>query len=121
MLVNRKLIPNEHVQFVKYTGGFPNLCSGMLILRIDGVEYKFGHDDCTYNFKTRTYDGEDPNNPNFPKFWRSGGYIDGDYRVYKGEWEIDVEKIPEQFRKYAKEIDEVFNDNVDYGCCGGCV
>lgn len=50
---------------------------------------------------------------------------------YTGRWpnlcsgvltlEIDVNKIPEQFRKYATEINEVFNDNVPWGCCGGCI
>ena len=41
--------------------------------------------------------------------------------TYQGEWQIDVERIPEQFRKYTTEIDEVFNANVEYGCCGGCI
>lgn len=38
-----------------------------------------------------------------------------------GEWEIDVDRLPEQFRKYAEEIGKVFNENVEYGCCGGCI
>ena len=37
-----------------------------------------------------------------------------------GPWVIDVEKIPEKYRKYAAEIDEVFNENVERGHCGGC-
>lgn len=41
--------------------------------------------------------------------------------AWQGEWQIDVERIPEQFRKYAAEIDQVFNDNVELGCCGGCI
>lgn len=41
--------------------------------------------------------------------------------AWQGEWQINVNKIPEQFRKYAAEIDEVFNDNVPCGCCGGCI
>ena len=41
--------------------------------------------------------------------------------VSDGEWSIDVDDLPEQFRKYADEIDEVFNENVPQGCCGGCV
>lgn len=36
------------------------------------------------------------------------------------EWTIDVLELPEKFRKYAAEIDNVFNTNVEYGCCGGC-
>lgn len=38
-----------------------------------------------------------------------------------GEWKIDVDRLPEQFRKYAEEIGKVFNENVEYGCCGGCI
>ena len=38
-----------------------------------------------------------------------------------GKWEIDADEIPEEFRKYAAEIDRVFNDNVPFGCCGGCI
>lgn len=120
MLMNRTFVPGEHIEFVNYSGRFPNLCSGVLTLRIDGIEYKFGHEACSYNFKTKKYDGEDPEKPNFPKFWRSGGYLDKDYCAHEGEWEIDVAEIPEQFRKYAEEIDTVFNDNVSWGCCGGC-
>jgi len=37
------------------------------------------------------------------------------------EWQIDINNIPEQYRKYAAEIDEVFNSNVPWGCCGGCL
>ena len=44
-----------------------------------------------------------------------------DYEAYRGKWQIDVEEIPEEYRKYASEIDKVFNDNVPYGCCGGCI
>lgn len=36
MLIN---IPKEtkHVEFVSYSGRYPNLCSGVLVLRIDGL------------------------------------------------------------------------------------
>ena len=34
---------------------------------------------------------------------------------------IDADEIPEEFRKYAAEIDRVFNDNVPFGCCGCCI
>lgn len=100
----------EHVQFVSYDGRWPWLCKGHLILDIDGTSYVFGNDD-----------------DNLPKFWKSGGdcgFAGSDYpKPYTDtdKWEIDAAKLPEELRKYAKEIDRVFNDNVEYGCCGGCL
>ena len=41
--------------------------------------------------------------------------------VDEGSWVIDVNELPEKYRKYAMEINEVFNDNVPWGCCGGCL
>lgn len=105
MLSNEYAIPNEHVKFIEYTGSFPKLCRGNLLLEIDGVQVWFGHTkECKYK-----------------AFWSSGGHIDSDRETYfSGEWVIDVEEIPEQYRKYAVEIDRAFNANVYYGCCGGC-
>lgn len=98
-------IEPSHVKFISYSGNYPNLCTGTLSLEIDGIQYKFGSND--YDNKT-----------SFPQFWRSGG---SGYPYTKGEWEIDFTEIPEQFKQYALEIDEVFNENVEYGCCGGCI
>ena len=39
MLVNKK--NKSRVKFISYTGEYPNLCSGVLTLEIDGKEYKF--------------------------------------------------------------------------------
>lgn len=95
----------NRVKFVSYTGEYPNLCSGVLTLEIDGKEYKFGH-DCRYyhvdeNGNWRNTD-EDLNNPNFNSFWTSGGCVTGgapdwDFEIEHDEWEIDVEELPEQF------------------------
>lgn len=110
MLVNKNKnnAVNSNVEFVSYSGTYPCLCMGMLILKIDAKEVKFGN---KYSYKDVDY----------PKFWQSGGRIDSDYHVYSGEWEIDVEELPKQYRKYAAEIDYIFNENVSHGCCGGCV
>jgi hypothetical protein len=107
----------EHVEFVSYSGRFPNLCDGVLVLKIDGKEYNFGHNYDNYDCLTHKFKGE---GDNYDKFWISGGGLDEDYCAYQGKWKIMVNHIPEQFRKYAFEIDRVFNDNVDHGCCGGC-
>ena len=90
----------EHVKFVSYTGKYPNLCSGNLTLLIDGETVKFD------GIKDR--------------FWESGGFISDDYEdVYKEEWIISIDDLPEKYRKYAYEIDRVFNAHVPHGCCGG--
>ena len=108
MLVNRNdTTTNNNVEFISYSGKYPCLCMGKLMLKIDGEEVKFGN---KYSYKDVDY----------PTFWHSGGGIDRNYCAYSGEWEINVEELPEQYRKYATEIDEVFNENVEYGCCGGC-
>ena len=110
MLINRNNNETKHVSYVSYTGSYPNLCRGVLTLEIDGKEITFGYG---FNYKDESTYGP---------FWSSGGGIMPNYEgAWQGEWQIDVERIPEQFRKYAAEIDQVFNDNVEWGCCGGCI
>ncbi len=114
------LINNEqpqHIEFIFYSGEGPNLCAGTLLLRIDDTEYCFRGDN----------DMTDKNSENgaYKSFWRSGGDCGYDFEgtpgSTEGEWIIDVLMLPEHLRKYAAEIDEVFNKNVEWGCCGGCV
>lgn len=113
MLVNEDVLKGSgHVEFVSYSGRPYSLCSGLLVLRIDGVEHSFGYDSL------ERVHGE------FPQFWSTGGGIGGGWDnpcAYQGEWQIDVERIPEQFRKYAEEFDREFNSSVERGCCGGCI
>jgi hypothetical protein len=130
MLINKtdSKEATERVKFISYTGKYPCLCSGVLTLEIDGLQYKFGHDSSHFHFDENGngYNSdEDPNNPNFSSFWISGGSVTHDkewnFHVSKDEWEIDFNEMPEQFRELAEEIDRVFNENVEYGCCGGCI
>lgn len=100
MLINNSNNIN-HVEFVSYKSSDYALCLGVLTLKIDGEIVAFGK--------------------NGNRFWISGGGITSDYNTYNGEWVIDVNKIPEQYRKYATEIDAVINENVEHGCCGGCI
>ena len=90
------------VEFVSYTGAYPNLCSGELTLRIDGKLVRFGIDKN-------------------PIFWYSGGGITRNWEAYKGAWLIDLDMLPEEYHKYAEEIIYVINTNIPYGCCGGCI
>lgn len=87
------------VKFVSYDGTFPNLCSGTLILEIDGKERVM------------------------PRYcMNSGGSVsfDEDWSecVTSGEWSVDV---PEDLIAIKSEIEACVNANVPYGCCGGCV
>ncbi len=104
MLINKGEQNTEsHVEFVNYTGKWPNLCGGLLTLKIDGTDVLFGYDKKAQH----------------PRFWRSGGRCSM-HNIESGEWLIDVSDLPEEFRKYSAEIDSVFNSNVEHGCCGGC-
>lgn len=99
----------EHVRFVSYSGRYPNLCSGELVLEVDGVEHRFHYRFGTCEDETHHKD-----------FWSSGGYLDEEYCAVQGEWDIIESELPEPMRKYAEEIDFLFNENVPQGCCGGC-
>lgn len=87
------------VEFVSYDGSFPNLCSGTLVLLIDGEMVRF------------------------PKYCMySGGSVWFDDKLEEhishGKWSVEV---PEKYAHIKNEIEECVNDNVPYGCCGGCV
>lgn len=84
------------IEFVSYTGTWPNLCSGVLTLKIDGNEVKFGNDD----YDTYQEYVEDKNPPNF---W------------HISPWGIVLyyNMIPEEYQKYMSEILEVFSFNVN--------
>lgn len=108
---------SEHVKFISYDGKYPCLCSGRLILEIDGKEYSFGNGGIDRYGTKRSND--------FAPFWESGGcigfYPDGEMGCDIEPWKIDCSKIPTQFQKYAKEIENAFNENTEWGCCGGCI
>ena len=87
------------VEFVSYDGKYPCLCFGDLVVKIDGNEVNLG------------------------RCLRSGGECgftsDWEEHVTKGDWKID--ELPEAYEKYRSEIEEVANENVPNGCCGGCI
>ena len=101
MVINR-LEDKNTVEFVSYTGKYPNLCRGVLTLKINGKLYTFG---CG-----QKYD----------RFWESGGGLDKDYDPIIEEWLIDCDYLPKELVKYADQIDRVINENIPFGCCGGC-
>lgn len=102
---------SKHVEFVSYDGVYPNLCSGKLVLRINGKLYIFYYDTDKPEVDCRN-------------FWYSGGGIKSDhdwnFTIVHAPWEFSKERLPEKLQKYADEIFEVFAENVEPGCCGGC-
>ena len=90
------------VEFVSYDGKWPCLCSGTLIIKVDGKTYSFKH------------------------AMISGGGIFGgpstnwDMWAEEGDWKIDLEEHPE-LEQYKEENEKVVNENVEHGCCGGCI
>lgn len=91
------------IKFVDYTGKYPNLCSGILTIKVDAKQYQIG-----------------------PYALNSGGNC-GFYNNYKesyvnkGKWSIDKEDIPEEIVHLKDKIEDLVNDNVSYGCCGSCL
>ena len=86
---------------IKYDGKWPNLCSGHLEVWIGETYYDFG-----------TY------------ILQSGGCIkrneDWDMWTEEGDWKVDLYEHPE-LEPYKEEITRVVNENVEHGCCGGCI
>lgn len=109
------------IEFVSYSGEYPNLCSGKLVVKIDDKEVSFGritkHWSWTKNEEVADY----------PSFWCSGGSIQfkmdySDYDIAKGDWELigSEEDYPPEIGKLLPDILKVMNENVEGGCCGGC-
>jgi len=90
---------NGKVKFISYNGEYPNLCSGILVLDVDGKRFEL------------------------ERALISGGsvWFDEDWseNVEQGAWEIGM--LPEELEMYRVEIQDIVNENVFYGCCGGCV
>lgn len=114
------------IEFVSYTGKYPNLCRGVLTVKINGKEYKFGHNYSNHHYNETKdafeFTDEDPSNPNYESFWLSGGgcsWRDG--CIFYGSWELDELELPEKFKCIGQELIDVFNENVLEGCCGGCL
>lgn len=102
-----KIIEEEPmIKFISYNGKYPNLCYGDLTLEIKG--------------KTVTFNKEKG------CFWKTGGGVGfssdwEDTYVNHGPWRVESNQMPLEYREYAKEIENVINQNIPHGCCGGCI
>lgn len=113
------------IEFVSYDGDYPNLCRGVLILKVDGEEIQFGTHLFTDEYKEWEATGKVNGHRVFDRFWSSGGLcgFDDDWNasVESGEWVIHEDSLPDFLKSHADELCRIFNDNVDQGCCGGCI
>jgi hypothetical protein len=83
---------------VEYDGAYPNLCSGHLVVTIDGKRWEFS------SRALSSGGGTD---------WRSGRVTRGPWTIY--EW-------PEGFPGHLQLLTvEAVNEQVEQGCCGGCL
>lgn len=83
---------------ISYDGSYPNLCSGTLTIKCKGQTWKIER-------------------------LRSGGgvWFDKEWseHIDSGPWTID---FPDVFPEcYRDKVTEMVNDQVGWGCCGGCV
>ena len=87
-----------NIEFISYNGRYPNLCSGQLMLKIDGEVID----------SIRLISG-------------GSVWFDNDWceHVETGDWSAD--NIPTKYESIYDEIIAVINENVPKGCCGGCV
>ena len=95
---------------ISYTGRYPNLCSGKLVVVIEGS-------------KKSEWDKEWI----FPDYClSSGGGVSFDEHwsehVSSGAWSVKEDSWPKSFPKSLKAIVlEAINNKIPQGCCGGCV
>jgi len=89
------------VKLVSYDGEYPNLCSGELVIQVEGINWAFPSHTLS-----------------------SGGSVsfdeDWSENVDSGPWTI--RNWPDGFPEDAKEQSErIVNEEIPWGCCGGCV
>ena len=91
----------ERLKFISYDGEYPNLCSGKLIMELDGKNIIFPS-YCLSSGGSVTFDD----------CWNEV--------VTSGDWTITgfPKDFPEELKKYAEQL---VNENITQGCCGGCV
>ena len=88
----------NEIEFVSYNGEYPCLCMGTLVLKINGKEYS-----------------------DFSLCSGGGCGFRNDYSdewISHGPWEVTV---PEELKYLKDKINKVVNENVPFGCCGGCL
>lgn len=75
------------------------MCSGTLVLKINGVERILEH--CLSSGGSVSFD----------ESWRE--------TVIQGKW--SVHDLPNDLKPVREESEDCINENIPHGCCGGCV
>lgn len=100
--MNKKVLPaRPEIKFIDYTGKYPSLCFGHLIIEFNGERMDLGSILISHG---------SIHNPDT-----------GDYEAMEGDWDISEESLPEKLRPFCEDIVRLVNDNVEHGCCGGCI
>lgn len=118
------------IEFVSYSGAYPCLCSGILLLRINGQLWAFNYNSSTA-WDPEGIDAVESARDKeevficHDKFWETGGSLsfeeDGGEDVERKPWELVEANVPTELKDLASDLIAVFNDNVEQGCCGGCI
>ena len=90
------------VKFISYSGEYPNLCSGDLVLEINGEIVTF--EKYSYSMCST---GSIKYNNEFD-----------DYETSKGPWKVE---LPQEYNYLDEIVTALVNENVPWGCCGGCI
>lgn len=118
------------IEFISYSGAYPTLCSGILLLRINGQLWAFNYESNIAWDPEGIKEVEDAREKEevficHNRFWDKGGGIyktaGGEWTVHKGPWEYKEGSLPSELSDLASELIEVFNQHVEQGCCGGCL
>lgn len=106
------------VEFVSYDGVYPCLCMGTLCAKVNGNTYYFH-----YSYAEKATDPQYEGTVWLPPFWVSGGGIDeADFSVNRSKWQkSSCNEYPSEVRDNLDRLLELFNEHVQFGCCGGCL
>lgn len=102
------LPPNEEAKLllisddmtIEYDGSYPNLCSGTLKITLGNKIWELSH--CLSSGGSVSFDDD----------WSE--------HVDSGPW--SVHDLPDDFPvELVDKLEELVNDEISWGCCGGCV
>jgi hypothetical protein len=89
------------IKFISYDGHYPNLCSGTLVLEMNGIQYSI--------IRGLSSGGS----VSFDEHWSE--------EVTDGPWTLNIDNFPAILKPLEYEITHLINAHIPWGCCGGCV